>query len=290
MNKDINSLRIYMREIDIFPLLTRQEENILAKNIQDEGCVKSLNTLIESNLRLVVKIASDYNRYVLPIEDFVAQGNIGLIKAAQKFRPNLTCKFASYAQWWINQSIRLYISEHNTVVRIPLQSKAKIVKISNFIIKYRIEYKVDPTINDIKEGTGFGFMTIRNLLPHIRHTEVSLDGNVNVYNSGRGDDDRSGYTYYLKNESMKTKHFLDELNLKEKMSEVLEFLDTLKPRSKEIIAMRFGIFGFKNKHTLDSISQKMKITKERVRQVEQVVLYQLRIYLQTERGWQNSGV
>lgn len=286
MSKEINSLRIYMREINDFPLLTRQEENILAKKIQDEGCEKSLNKLIESNLRLVVKIASDYNRYVLPIEDFVAQGNIGLIKAAKKFRPNLTCKFASYAQWWINQTIRLYISEHNNLVRIPLQSKAKIIKISNFTIKYRSEYKKEPTLNEIKDGTGFGDKTVRNLLPHIRHTEISLDSN----NCGNDEDERSGYDYYLKDESLNKKNFIDELAHSEKMNEVLEFLNTLKPRSKEIIAMRFGIFCFNDKHTLEKISQKMGITKERVRQVEQSVLYQLRIFLQAERGWKNSGV
>ncbi len=275
-----------MRDIDQFSLLTRNEENVLAKKIQDEGCEKSLNTLIESNLRLVVKIASDYNRFVLPIEDFVAHGNIGLIKAAKKFKPQMICKFSSYAQWWINQSIRLYISEHNTVVRIPLQSKAKIVKISKFFAEFYNKYKREPSIPEIHEGTEFGVKTITNLLPHMQHIEISLDSN----NNGKDDDERSGYDYYLQDESVSKRHFIDDLAHNERMGEVLEFLNTLNLRSKKIISMRFGIFGYRDRHTLENISQEMGITKERVRQIEQIILYQLRVYLKAERGWEDSGV
>ena len=112
MINDINSLRIYMKEINKFTLLTRDEEIRLAQNIQNNGCDKSLQKLIECNLRLVVKIATDYQRNLLPIEDFVAEGNLGLIKAAERYDPdkNKGCKFASYAQWWINQKILLLLT------------------------------------------------------------------------------------------------------------------------------------------------------------------------------------
>ncbi len=287
MSTEINSLRLYMRDINEFPLLTRKEENELAKKIQEDNCEKSLNTLIECNLRLVVKIASDYTRYTLSIEDFVSQGNIGLIKAAKRFNPaehDNTCKFSSYAQWWINQKIKLYIAECSTIVRIPHQSKTKIIKISSYIKKFIQTNERSPSISEICKFTGYGLLTVNNLLPHLQHGEIYLDC------TDKSDGDGDVYDYYLKDESLNARNFIDDLNHIDKMTEIKKYLNTLNPRNKEIISLRFGIFEYKNRHTLAQISDKIGITKERVRQVQDTVLYQLKIYLKNKRGWENSGV
>jgi len=285
MNTETNSLKLYMRDIEKFPLLTRKEENELAKKIQDDNCEISLNKLIECNLRLVVKIASDYTRYTLSIEDYVSQGNIGLIKAAKRFNPakhDYASKFSSYAQWWINQKIKLYITECSNVVRIPHQSKTKIVKISNYIKGFIRKNKRSPSVPEICKFTGYGLLTVNNLLPHLEHGEIYLDGTDGI--------DGDVYDYYLKDESLNARHFIDDLNHIDKMTEIKKYLDTLKPRSREIISLRFGIFEHKNRHTLAEISDKIGITKERVRQIQDIVLYQLKVYLKNSRGWENSGL
>lgn len=285
MNTEINSLKLYMRDIDKFPLLTRKEENELAKKIQKDNCEISLNKLIECNLRLVVKIASDYTRYTLSLEDFVSQGNMGLIKAANKFNPEKydnKCKFSSYAQWWINQKIKLYIAECSNIVRIPHQSKTKIIKISSYIKKFIHKNERSPSISEICKFTGYGLLTVNNLLPHLQHGEIYLDCS----------DDKDGdvYDYYLKDESLNARHFIDDLNHIDKMNEIKKYLNTVNPRNKKIISLRYGIFEYKNRHTLAEISDEIGITKERVRQIEEVVLYQLKVYLKNSRGWENSGV
>ena len=210
---------------------------------------------------------------------------MGLIKAAQRFNPaeyGNKCKFSSYAQWWINQKIKLYIAESSNIVRIPHQSKTKIIQIASYIKKFIKNTKRSPTISEICKFTGYGLLTVNNLLPHLQHGEIYLDC--------KDDKDGDVYDYYLKDESLNARHFLDDLNHIDKMTEIKKYLKTVTPRSRRIISLRFGIFECTEKHTLAEISDEVGITKERVRQVQDNVLYQLKVYLKNSRGWENSGL
>lgn len=275
MKESVHSLKIYLKRINEIPLLTRDEEMQLSHKIQEEKCVASLEKLIVSNLRLVVRIAREYNIFTIPLEEFIAQGNVGLIKAAEKYHPNSDCKFSSYAQWWINQQIRIYIGNYSHIVRIPIQAQKKILHIEKFINRYKHENDgKEPSLEKISEATGYAIRSLKTHMLHIKHTEIYLDASAN------NSDDNTTYNCnnHLHEESVNQPHFLDDITNEDEMKIIYKFLKTFNERDLKVLSMRYGVFGYKFPHKLHQISDVMGITKERVRQIERDVLYKLKMY------------
>ncbi len=157
-----DTMKEYMRDIGQIPLITREEEAELADRIKN-GDETAREKLISSNLRLVVKIAHDFKGMGLPLQDLVAEGNIGLMRATEKFDPKKGAKFSSYAAWWIKQAMRRALSEKSKTIRIPVASVTKIIRIRNVRQKLIQELGREPTDGEISAKTDLSERVVRRL-------------------------------------------------------------------------------------------------------------------------------
>lgn len=254
----------YLRDIAQFPLLTREEEVVLAKKIS-KGDQKARAHMVRSNLRLVVKIARDYSNYGLPLLDLISEGNIGLMKAVERFDPAKGGKLSTYAAWWIKQSIKRALANQGKTIRLPVHLVDKISKIRRVSTQMTEELGREPTDDELAEEIGLAVAKVTALkAAAVRPT--SLDAPI-------GEDDSTEFGEIVGDmEAQDPFEMLRDKDLRDEVGDLLELLDD---RERRIINSRFGLDGSKPK-TLEEVGEKFGVTRERIRQLQNIALGKLR--------------
>jgi len=259
-----SAFHLYVREIGDTKLLTPKEEIALAKRIQ-KGDAKAREHMIKANLRLVVKIARDYEGYGLPLLDLINEGNIGLMRAVEKFDPKKGAKLSTYAAWWIKQSIRRALSDQSKTIRIPVHATDKLLHIRRTAVKLEEELGREPTAEEIGVELDIPAKQVRELqTAAIR--PASLDAPL-------GDDETSRIADIIADERASTPY--QDLEEKTNADLVRKVINILDPREMTILRYRFGLDGGGEK-TLEEVGEKFGVTRERIRQIQNVALRKLR--------------
>jgi RNA polymerase primary sigma factor len=258
------TIKIYLQEISGTPLLTMQEEIELAARIK-KGDLKARDWMIKANLRLVVKIAHDYSNFGLPLLDLISEGNIGLIKAVERFDPEKGGKLSTYSAWWIKQSIKRALANQSKTIRLPVHLIDKISKMRRVSLQMSKELGREPTDEEFAEEIGISSAKLSQLKT-VSIRPASLDAPI-------GDDDSTEFSELIGDEDAQTPfELLRDKSMRDELSELLEVLDD---REREIIFKRFGLDGGKSK-TLEEVGEKFGVTRERIRQLQNIALAKLR--------------
>ena len=272
-----DTMKVYMGEIARIPLVNKKEEAELADAIHggdEDRHEDARSTLIKANLRLVVKIAHDFKGLGLPLLDLISEGNIGLMRAVEKFDPAKGAKFSSYAAWWIKQSMRRALANQSRTIRIPVQSAGKINKIKSVRMKLTEELGREPTDAEIAEHLDFSERTVAGLrLADLR--TFSLHDPIQQGEEGEFQDiipDRHAMT---------PDQILGDV---ESVFRLMDLLEKLEERERRILEMRFGLRG-NRPLTLEEVSQEIGRTRERVRQIQNQALSKLKQLLVDEAGF-----
>lgn len=261
------SLERYMAEVSKEEMITYHEEVELAKRIK-QGDREALNKLVRANLRFVISVAKQYQNQGLPLQDLITEGNIGLIKAAQRFDETKGFKFISYAVWWIRQSILQAIAEHSRIVRLPLNRVSNISKVNRMISKIEQEEERDLTMYEIAEECGLSVDEVNEALMFNARTS-SLDAPV-----VSSEDPVTLLDLLAVEEIALPDVELEKESLKEDVSRVIQ---TLPEREAEILKAAYGLNGFQAM-SLDEIAKKFNLTRERVRQIKDKAIMKLRYF------------
>lgn len=249
-------IKMYLKDIGKIQLLSSEDEIKLARRIE-EGDEQARKELIESNLRLVVSIAKRYIGRGLQLLDLIQEGNLGLIKAVEKFDYKMGYKFSTYATWWIRQAITRSIAEQSRTIRIPVHMVETINKISKAQRVLSQELGREPSENEIANHLNLPEEKIREAIK-VSMDPISLETPI-------GEEDDSHLGDFIPDENgMVPATAVDRLMLKEQISSVL---DTLKPREREVLELRFGIKDNKPR-TLEEVGKQFGVTRERIRQIE----------------------
>lgn len=263
-----DAIKHYLREIQKTTLLTADEEKELAARI-DQGDKAARDRMIESNLRLVVKIAKRYINRGLPFIDLIEEGNIGLIKAVERFKLSKECRFSTYATWWIRQSIERALVNQSRIIRLPVHVSDDInrmLKVTRILVQ---RLNREPTIKEVSAEMGVNPAYVRRLMVLLKKTysiEMPMGENNDYFLIDTIED-----TSNLSPETL-----LEDIN---KFERVSEWLAGLSENERKIITMRFGLED-KEPQTLDTIGRSFGVTRERIRQIEAKSLEKLRKMLQ----------
>jgi RNA polymerase primary sigma factor len=264
MNNNDTGLSRYLQEIGRIPLLTPQQEIELAARIK-KGDAAAREQMINSNLRLVVTIAHDYANLGLPLLDLISEGNIGLTKAVERFDPAKGAKLSTYAMWWIKQSIKRALANQSKMIRLPVHLVDKIAKVRRVSLQMSDELGREPTDDELGEEIGVASKNVARL-KSVGIRPASLDAPI-------GDDDSTEFGETIGDEDAQTPfELLRDKNLRHEVGDVLEVLDK---REKKIIFQRFGLDGGKPK-TLEDVGKNFGVTRERIRQLQNIALVKLR--------------
>ena len=268
MDNEDQGIRIYLREIGQTDLLTPEQEIELAKRIK-KGDEEARHHMIRANLRLVVKIAHDYARYGLPLLDLISEGNIGLMKAVERFDPKKGGKLSTYAAWWIKQAIKRALANQSKTIRLPAHLVDKISRMRRAQRELAQETGRDPTDAEVAQKLRVPVETVAQWST-LTLKPASLDAPVGDEGAGEfGDliaDDRATTPY-------------DQINDRQLREEVEVLLDRLPKREREILKYRYGLRGAQVE-TLEVVGRRFKITRERVRQIQNAAVAKLRALLE----------
>jgi RNA polymerase primary sigma factor len=258
------AIKLYLREIGQVKLLTPQEEIQLAARIK-KGDKKAREQMIKANLRLVVKIARDYEGIGLPLLDLISEGNIGLMKAVERFDPAKGGKLSTYGSWWIKQSIKRALANQSKTIRLPVHLVDKISKMRRTAMRLQEELGREPTDEELGEELGISSSRVAQMrMAAIR--PASLDAPI-------GDEDSNNFAEVVQDESADTPY--EQLEEKTVTSMLQEMVKTLDHREATILRARFGLDGSQEK-TLEEVGVKFGVTRERVRQIQNIALRKLR--------------
>ena len=263
-----SSLRLYMRDLGKIPLLTPEEEVSLAKRIQ-KGDLEAREYMIKANLRLVVKIAKDYEGLGLPLLDLINEGNLGLMKGIAKYDPSKGVRFSTYGAFWIKQNIRRAISNHSKTIRLPIHLEEKISKMKEFIEQYKHTNGNEPDDEVLAQELQMPVNKVV-LLRESSMSTVSLDAPF-------GDDGSTSLGDVLGDESIQQPD--QRMEQKTMRHILLEVLSTLEPREQGILRYRFGLETGEEK-SLEEVGKKFNVTRERVRQIQNQALSKMRMQIQ----------
>lgn len=259
-----NSLRLYLREISKTDLLTPQEEVKLAARIK-KGDKKARAHMIRANLRLVVKIAQDYTGYGLPLADLISEGNIGLMKAVERFDPSKGGKLSTYGSWWIKQSIKRALANQSKTIRLPVHMVDKIARMRRISTLLSEALGREPTEAELAEELGIPSRKLA-LLKRAAKRPTSLNAPVH-------EDDSAEFSDIIGDErAVDPFEALDSKNMHGELDELLEVLDE---REHRIIDARFGLDGRKPM-TLEEVGVEFGVTRERIRQLQNIALEKMR--------------
>ncbi len=263
-NRETPSLDKYLHEIAKVDLISAEEEVELARRIKN-GDGKALELLIKANLRFVVSVSKQYQNQGLSLPDLINEGNLGLIKAAQRFDETRGFKFISYAVWWIRQSILQGLAEQARIVRLPLNKIGYINKINRTFSDLEQKYEREPSVLEIAQALELAPKDVKESLKTAgRH--ISMDAPINT------DEEVTMYDL-LPTENMPTP---DRELLNESLRKEIErALSTLTYREANIVRLYFGLNG-KHPHTLEEIGEAFNLTRERVRQIKEKAIKRLK--------------
>lgn len=257
------SLEDYLNDISKQPLLTVEEEVKLAQRIRNDDR-EALERLVCANLRFVVSVAKQYQNQGLTLPDLINEGNIGLIKAAEKFDETRGFKFISYAVWWIRQSILQALAEQSRMVRLPLNQVSAVSRINKLIMKFEQKHERKPSAYELSE--------LIDETPEKIRDSLRANGRPMSINAPLGEGDDSTLLEVISDENtpQADRGMID----KSLATEIERMLDTLDEREKTIVEMCFGINN--REMTLEEISEKFGLSRERVRQIREKALLKLR--------------
>jgi RNA polymerase primary sigma factor len=264
MNESNAGLNRYLREIGRIPLLTPKQEIELAAKIR-KGDGKAREQMITANLRLVVKIAYDYVDLGLPLLDLISEGNIGLAKAVDRFDTTKGAKLSTYAIWWIKQAIKRALANQSKTIRLPVHLADKVAKVRRVSLQMSDELGREPTGDELGEELGIASDKVARL-KSIGIRPASLDAPIDHEDSteiGEMIGDEDAQTPF---ELLRDKNLLDEID---------DIIEELNERERNIITQRFGLNGGRPK-TLEHIGKNLGITRERIRQLQNIALMKLR--------------
>jgi len=263
-----SSLKLYLQDIGKVPLLKLEEEATLARRIQ-KGDAAAREHMIRANLRLVVKIAHDYSHFGLPLMDLISEGNIGLMKAVERFDPAKGGKLSTYAAWWIKQSIKRALANQSKTIRLPVHLVDKISRMRKATTFLQEELGREPTNDELA-----GVLEIPvNKIAHLKTVSArpsSLDAPV-------GEDDSTELGELVRDENAATPY--DDLHGKTSLQDLNALIEKLEPREAEILKLRFGLDGEPPK-TLEEVGAHFQVTRERVRQLQNMALSKMRKAMQ----------
>ncbi|MEO8401074.1 MAG: RNA polymerase sigma factor RpoS [Gammaproteobacteria bacterium] len=267
ISKTTDPTQIYLGEIGYSPLLTAEEEVFYSRKVQ-KGDPKARAKMIESNLRLVVKIARRYYNRGLEFLDLIEEGNLGLLRAVEKFDPERGFRFSTYATWWIRQTIERAIMNQTRTVRLPIHVVRELNTYLSAARELMKKNEHEPSYKDIADALNKPVESVKNMLELNEHV-VSLDMIVG------GDSNGPGRPLL---DAIADKHKTDpaELLADERLSESLsECLDQLNEKQRDVLCRRFGMCGFE-RQTLEEVGESIGLTRERVRQIQMSALKALR--------------
>ena len=263
-NRESASLDKYLQEIGKEELITVEEEVDLAQKIR-KGDREALEKLTRANLRFVVSVSKQYQNQGLSLPDLINEGNLGLIKAAQRFDETRGFKFISYAVWWIRQSILQALAEQARIVRLPLNKIGSINKINKTFSRLEQEFEREPSADEIAIALD---MVPKEVKEYLKSSgkHVSMDAPL------APDEDSDMYDVFVTDEiTLPDKQLINE-SLKKEIDRILT---TLSPREADIVRMYYGLNG-KHPHTLEEIGEQFDLTRERVRQIKEKAIRRLK--------------
>jgi RNA polymerase primary sigma factor len=267
LTKDVNindPVRMYLKDIGKISLLSAQEEADLSVRVA-EGDEDARRTLAESNLRLVVSIAKRYVGRGLLFLDLIQEGNIGLMKAVEKFDFGKGFKFSTYATWWIRQAITRALADQARTIRVPVHMVETINKMARIERQMTLELNREPTEEELAKKMGISVEKVREVYK-ISQDPVSLETPI-------GEEDDSHLGDFIKDESsLSPEEYATNEILKEEIKSVLQ---TLQPREQQVLELRFGLIDGTS-YTLEEVGKRFNVTRERIRQIEAKALRKLR--------------
>ena len=271
------AIKLYLREIGQVKLLTPEEEIELAARIK-KGDKKAREHMIKANLRLVVKIARDYEGIGLPLLDLISEGNIGLMKAVERFDPAKGGKLSTYGSWWIKQAIKRALANQSKTIRLPVHLVDKISKMRRVALKLQEELGHEPSDEELAAELG----TTAGRVSQMRIASIrpaSLDAPIS-------DDDSNNFSEVVEDErAVDPYHELEDKTVVNMLQDMVKHLDE---RESTILRYRFGLDGGAEK-TLEEVGVKFDVTRERVRQIQNLALRKLRKMIEKLEKNKNSA-
>jgi RNA polymerase primary sigma factor len=256
-NRDTPSLDKYLQEIGKVDLIPPEEEVVLARKIKS-GDTEALRNLVKANLRFVVSVAKQYQNQGMSLPDLINEGNLGLMKAAQRFDETRGFKFISYAVWWIRQAILQSLAEQARIVRLPVNKIGSINRINKTFAKFEQEFEREPSAQEIADILDMIPEDVKEALKTNIRT-VSMDAPIS------SEEDSDMYDVLQNNDGPSP----DKNLIVESLAfEIERALNTLSPREAKVLKLYFGL-GMKHPFTLEEIGEELSLTRERVRQIKE---------------------
>ena len=254
-----DSVKAYLQQIGKIQLLSFEEEMKLAKEIKENDSTEAKEQLVNSNLRLVVSIAKKYIGRGLSFLDLIQEGNLGLIKAAEKFDYSKGYKFSTYATWWIQQSITRGIADKSRIIRLPVHMIETLGKIKKATFDLSIELGRMPTKEETAERVGMSVTKLSQLLK-------SAQGTISIETPANQKDDSTKIADYIVDETDSTPD--TKVTQDSWLDDVRKILDQLNQKEKDVLILRYGLDDNGQKKTLDEIGTRYGVSRERIRQIE----------------------
>jgi len=264
VDEEFKAEKLYMKDLRKLPVITMEEEKEYARRIA-KGDPVARRKMIEANLRLVVKIARKYMHQGISHLDLIEEGNLGLIRAVEKFDASRNCRFSTYATWWIRQSIERAIANFSRTIRLPIHISSRVYRISKIVRNYVEKNGNEPSPEEIVEISGLPLDFVTNLFSMVVKT-YSLETII---------DEDGKLTLEEVLASTSAEEPLSAFEQTRRVEEVASWLDTLGTDEKRVIILRYGLDG-EEPQTLESIGKVFGVTRERIRQIEQKSINKLR--------------
>ena len=262
-----DSVKIYLQQIGKIPLLTREEELEIAKKIKEENCELSRKILINANLRLVVSIAKKYVGRGLSFLDLIQEGNMGLIRATEKFDYEKGYKFSTYATWWIQQSITRAIADKSRMIRLPMHLIDTLSKIKKTSLMLITKLGRTPTKQELADEMGISLKKLAEVTKSAQST-ISIDTPTNQK------EDANKIIDYIVDESSTTPDsIVSDENLQ---IDTTKMLSSLSPKERDVLILRYGLDSSGQKRTLEEVSTFFNVSRERIRQIENRAIAKLK--------------
>lgn len=262
-----DSVRIYLQQIGKIPLLSGPQEYEVAKKIQDEGCELSKNILVNANLRLVVSIAKKYIGRGLSFLDLIQEGNMGLMKAAERFDYSKGYKFSTYATWWVQQSITRAIADKARIIRLPIHMIESLGKIRKATLDLTTELGHVPSKQEVAYRLGVSVTKLTAIVKSAQST-ISIETPANQK------EDSTKIADYIVDESTVTPD--SRVSQENLFDDIQKMLSQLSPKERDVLILRYGLDNNGNKKTLDEIGSQYGVSRERIRQIENRAISKLK--------------